>query len=119
MVKVFKLLALVSQSIFLQFIHLIGLGAFLVAAAAGYFRVKSWLVAPVAVAFGVAVDRFADVNDVTGLLERAGKANERGGFIILVYAVICVVGYVVGAYSRHHHERYRARTPATSSPGKK
>jgi hypothetical protein len=119
MVKVFRLLALLSQSIFLQFIHLIGLGAFLIAFAAGYFRMKSWLVAPMAVAFGVAVDRFADVTDITGLLERAEKANERGGFIVLVYVVICVVGYITGAYSRHHHEKFKARTPAANLAGKK
>ncbi|HMK88410.1 MAG TPA: hypothetical protein VK446_02080 [Methylocystis sp.] len=119
MVKVFKLLTLVLQSVFLQFIHLIGLGAFLIAFASGYFRLKSWLVPIMAVVMGVAVDRFADVQDVTGLLERAEKANERGGFIILVYAVICVVGYVAGVYARIHHERYKAKLASPAAPAKK
>ncbi|QGM45080.1 hypothetical protein [Methylocystis heyeri] len=112
MVKIIRLLGLVSQSIFLQFVHLVGLVAFLIAAALGYFKVPSWVVPIVAVVSGVAVDKFADVTDVTGLLEKASKANERGGFLILVYAVITVVGYIVGAYGRHHHDRLKATTSA-------
>ncbi len=108
MVKFFRLLGLLSQSIFLQFVHLVGLVAFLVAAAFGYFRVPSWTVPILAVVCGVVVDKYVDVTDVTGLLEKASKANERGGFLILVYAVITVVGYIVGAYSRHHHEKSKA-----------
>jgi len=112
MVKVFRLLALISQSIFLQFAHGVGLAAFLIAFAAGYFRVKSWWVPIIAVIMGVAVDKFVDLQDVTGLLEKADKANERGGFIILVYVVICGVGYVAGAYGRHHLLRFRGKTRA-------
>ena len=108
MLKVIRLAGLVSQSIFLQFMHLIGLGAFLVSAAFGYYRLPSWSVPILAVAFGVSVDKFADVADVTGLLERAQKANERGGFLILVYFVITAFGYVVGAYGRHVMQK-RAR----------
>jgi len=119
MFKVFKLIALVSQSIFLQFIHLVGLGAFLIAAGAGYFRMPSWSVPIMAVVFGVAADKFADLSDVTGLLEKAEKAGERGGFMILVYAVITVVGYITGVYGRVHHERLKARTASPNPPGKK
>jgi hypothetical protein len=117
MVKLFRLIGLLSQSIFLQFVHLAGLVAFVAAAALGYFRAPSWLVPIVAVIFGVGVDKFIDVTDVTGLLEKASKANERGGFLILVYAVITVFGYIVGAYSRHHHERLKASaaTPKLNS----
>ena len=112
MLKVIRLLALVSQSIFLQFLHGVGLGAFLIAFAAGYFRVKSWWVPIMAVVMGVLVDKFTDVQDVTGLLEKAEKANERGGFIILVYAVICIVGYVAGAYGRHYFLRFKGKAAA-------
>jgi hypothetical protein len=118
MVKLFRLLGLLSQSIFLQFVHLVGLGAFLIAAALGYFRVPSWVVPIVAVVFGVLVDKYAYVTDVTGLLEKASKANERGGFLILVYAVITVVGYIVGAYGRHQHEKIKA-SAATPKLGSK
>ncbi|HXY58042.1 MAG TPA: hypothetical protein VEH76_05625 [Methylocystis sp.] len=112
MVKVIRLLALVSQSIFLQFMHGVGLAAFLIAFAAGYFRVKSWSVPIMAVAMGVLVDKYADVQDVTGLLEKADKANERGGFIILVYVVICGAGYVAGAYGRHHYLKFKGKAAA-------
>lgn len=115
MMKLIRLGGLVSQSIFLQFVHLAGLVAFLIAAALGYFRVPSWTVPIVAVAFGVGADKLIDVTDVTGLLEKASKANERGGFLILVYAVITVIGYVVGAYSRYHHEKFKAQA-AVATP---
>ena len=118
MVKFFKFLALVSQSIFLQFAHLLGLGAFLIAIAAGYYRVKSWWVPIMGVVMGVAVDRLADVQDVTGLLERAEKANERGGFLVVVYVVICIVGYIAGAYGRHHHERFKAKGASAAATQK-
>ncbi len=116
MLKLIRLGGLVSQSIFLQFVHFVGLGAFLIAAALGYFRVPSWTVPILAVAFGVGVDKYADVSDVTGLLEKAEKANERGGFLILVYVVITVLGYVAGAYGRHNLEKAKGRT--LNGPGK-
>ncbi|HYA79439.1 MAG TPA: hypothetical protein VED87_00745 [Methylocystis sp.] len=112
MYKVIKLLMLVSQAIFLQFMHGIGLAAFLIALAAGYFRIKSWWVPIMAVAMGVAVEKYGNLQDVTGLLEKAEKANERGGFMILVYAVICIVGYVAGAYGRHYLLKFKNKVAA-------
>lgn len=112
MMKLFRLGALVSQAIFLQFIHLVGLGAFLVSAAAGYFRAPSWSVIILGIVFGVGVDKFVDVADVTGLLDRAQKASERGGFLIIVYFVIALVGYIVGAYARYHHEKFKVKAAA-------
>jgi len=100
MVKLIKFLALVSQAIFLQFLHVVGLVAFLAAGALGWYRKPSWLVPILAVALGVAVDKFFPGSDLAGLLEKAHKAEERGGFMILVYFVICAVGYVAGAYGR-------------------
>jgi len=120
MVKLIRFLGLVSQSIFLQFIHLVGLLAFGVAAACGWFRVKSWSVPILGVAFGVAADKFFDVTDVTGLLDKAEKANERGGFLVVVYVIICFVGYLVGAYARHQYgQRFAAPAPAPKAPEKK
>jgi fatty acid desaturase len=102
MVKLIKFLALVSQAIFLQFLHVVGLLAFLAAAALGWYRKPSWLVPLLAVALGVAADKFFPESDVSSLLEKAQKAEERGGFMIVVYFVICAVGYVAGAYGRVH-----------------
>lgn len=114
MVKVFKLLVLLSQAIFLQFVHVVGALAFVIAAAAGYYRLPSWIVPIMAVVFGVVVDKFVDVSDLAGVLERAQKANERGGFVILTYVVITVIGYIVGAYGRREHERWKRRAAAAT-----
>ncbi len=110
MMKLIRFVGLVSQSIFLQFLHFFGLVAFLIAAALGYYRVKSWTVPILAVACGVYANYYVDIADVTSILDKAKAANERGGFLIVVYFVISFAGYLVGAYVRHHHDRLRSRT---------
>jgi hypothetical protein len=114
MVKLFRLIWLVSHSIVLLFLHLIGLVSFAVAVAVGYFRLPSWLVPILAVAFGVITDQFVDMSDVTGVLEKADAANKRGGFLILSHFIITALGYVAGAYARHKFEKRggEAATPA-------
>lgn len=102
MLKLIRFVALLSQSVFIQFIQLFGLAAFVVAAAVGYLRLPSWSVPIMAVVFGVAADKFISQGDVNGLLEKAGAAGQRGGFMIVVYFVIAAVGYVAGAYGRVH-----------------
>ncbi len=102
MLKLIRFIGLVSQSIFIQFVHIFGLVAFGISAALGWFRLPSWLVPIVAVASGVIADKFIDETAVTDLLERAHNANQRGGFLIVVYFVICAIGYIVGAYGRHY-----------------
>jgi hypothetical protein len=116
MVKLFRLIWLVSQAILLLFLHLIGLVSFAVAVVVGYFRLPSWLVPILAVAFGVFTDKFVELGDVTGLLEKASAANQRGGFLILVHFVILALGYVAGAYARHKFEK---RGGAAVTPAKK
>jgi len=102
MLKFIRFVGLVSQSIFLQFVHLVGLAAFLLGVGAGWIRLPSWLVPILAVACGVLVDKYVDLADVTGVLDKAGAANQRGGFVIVVYFVIVATGYVTGAYGRKH-----------------
>jgi hypothetical protein len=102
MLKLIRFLGLVSQSIFIQFVNLFGFVAFAASAAMGYFRLPSWSVPIVAVICGVVADKFVDEASVTGMLEKAHSANQRGGFLILVYFVICAVGYISGAYGRHY-----------------
>jgi hypothetical protein len=102
MVKLIRFVGLVSQGVFLQFVHVVGLVAFVVAVAAGFFRMPSWSVPIMAVVFGVVADKFVDLVDLTGVLEKAKAAHERGGFMIVVYFVITGLGYVVGAYGRHY-----------------
>jgi hypothetical protein len=105
MLKLFRFIGLVSQSIFLQFVHLVGFAALAVGVALGWFRMPSWLVPIVAVVIGVLADYYFDLADVTGILEKAGTANQRGGFVIVVYFVIVAVGYVVGAYGRSYRKK--------------
>ncbi|WP_442753800.1 hypothetical protein ACNHKD_12420 [Methylocystis sp. JAN1] len=102
MLKLVRFIGLVSESIFLQFAHLFGLVAFVAAAAMGWMRLPSWLVPVLAVVCGVISDKFIDQADVTAILEKAHNANQRGGFLIVVYFVICAIGYVAGAYGRHY-----------------
>ena len=102
MVKLIRFIGLISQSIFIQFVHLFGAVAFAAAAALGWFRMPSWLVPILAVVCGVVSDKFVDESAVTAILEKAHNANQRGGFLILVYFVICATGYVAGAYGRHY-----------------
>jgi cbb3-type cytochrome oxidase subunit 3 len=105
MLKLIRFIGLVSQSIMIQFAHLFGVVAFAAAVALGYFRLPSWSVPILAVVCGVVSDKFIDEASVTGLLEKAHSANQRGGFLIVVYFVICAVGYVVGAYGRHYQRK--------------
>jgi cbb3-type cytochrome oxidase subunit 3 len=100
MFKLIRFIGLVSQSIFIQFLHLFGLVAFLASAAMGWLRLPSWLVPVLAVICGVISDKFINDADVNSILEKAHNADQRGGFLIVVYFVICAVGYVVGAYGR-------------------
>jgi hypothetical protein len=116
MLKLIRFIGLLSQSIFIQFLHLFGLVAFAASAAVGYFRLPSWLVPIVAVVCGVMADKFIDESEVAGLLEKAHNANQRGGFLIVVYFVICAVGYVAGAYGRHYAKKAGV---SIAAPGKK
>lgn len=113
MLKLLRFIGLVSQSIFIQFVHLFGFVAFAASAAIGWFRLPSWLVPVVAVVCGVISDKLVDQSAVTTILEKAHNANQRGGFLIVVYFVICAVGYVAGAYGRHYI-RDRGLAPAAS-----
>ncbi len=112
MLKLIRFIGLVSQSIFIQFVHLFGLVAFGISAALGWFRLPSWLVPILAVACGVISDKFIDESAVADILERAHNANQRGGFLIVVYFVICAIGYVAGAYGRHYA---RGKGPITAA----
>lgn len=113
MPKLLRFIALLSQSIFIQFVQLFGVVAFAVAAAFGWFRLPSWWVPILAVVCGVVSDKFIDAGAVTSLLEKAHAADQRGGFLIVVYFVICAFGYVAGAYGRHYI-RKRARETAAA-----
>ena len=118
MVKLIRFIGLISQSIFIQFAHIFGLVAFLVAAAVGYFRLPSWTVPVMAVAFGVFADKFVDESAVSSILEKAASANQRGGFLIVVYFVIVACGYIAGAYGRYYLAQARSAPVSVAAAGK-
>jgi hypothetical protein len=118
MIKLFRFIGLISQSIFIQFAHLFGLVAFVIAAAVGYLRLPSWLVPVLAVVFGVVADKFIDESAVSAILEKAASANQRGGFLILVYFVITAFGYVSGAYGRHYYGKASSGQMNVAAVGK-
>lgn len=116
MIKLVRFIGLIIQSIIIEFIHVFGLVAFLFAAALGYFRLPSWLVVIVGVVCGVIADKFVDQSEVVGLLERAASANQRGGFLVIVYIIIVGFGYVAGAYARHWVGQKKAMASAPPAP---
>jgi hypothetical protein len=118
MIKLIRFIGLVSQSIFIQFVHLVGLGAFLAAAVMGYFRLPSWCVPIAAVICGVLADKFVDESQVSSLLEKAASANQRGGFLIVVYFVIVACGYIAGAYGRYYLAQNRSTPVTVATAGK-
>jgi hypothetical protein len=115
MIKLIRFVGLIIQSILIEFLHVFGLVAFLLAAALGYFRAPSWLVPIVGIVCGIIADKFIDQTEVMALLERAASANQRGGFLVIVYIIIVAVGYVAGAYARGAVHR-RKIAQATPSP---
>jgi hypothetical protein len=116
MVRLVRFVGLVIQSILIQFLHVFGLVAFLIAMALGYFRLPSWLVPIVGIICGVIADKFIDQSEVVGILEKAASANMRGGFLVIVYIVIVAVGYVVGGYSRQMLQRRKIAQAAPTAP---
>ncbi len=113
MIKLIRFVGLIMQSILIEFLHVFGLVAFLLAVALGYFRLPSWLVPIVGIVCGIIADKFIDQTEVIALLERAASANQRGGFLVIVYIVIVAVGYVAGAYARGavHRRKIAQATP--------
>ncbi|MFO1125174.1 MAG: hypothetical protein U1E25_07790 [Methylocystis sp.] len=100
MVRLVRFVGLIIQAILVEFLHVFGLVAFVIAAALGFFRLPSWLVPIVGIICGVIADKYVDQSEIVGLLEKAASANERGGFLVIVYIVIVALGYVAGAHSR-------------------
>lgn len=114
MLKLIRLVGLVSQSMALLVMHLVGIVAIAAGLAVGYFRKPSWLIPILAVVFGVATDYYTDLSDVTSMLQKASAANERGGFLILVYFIMLALSYVIGAYLRHNREKAKQNQSSAS-----
>ena len=100
-----RFIGLVSQEIFLEFMHIFGLIVFLLAVVVGYFRLPLWIVPLIAVICGIGADKYVDLTDFTGILDKASSARERGAFVIVVYFVITIGGYLIGAFGRYSLSR--------------
>lgn len=100
MLWLIRFTGLVSQAVFLEFVHVFGLIVFLIAILLGYFRAQWWIVPILAVACGVIADRFVDLTYLTDILRRAVSSNDRWAFVILVYFAITIGGYLIGFLGR-------------------
>jgi hypothetical protein len=117
MFKLFKFLGLVSKGLLLQFTHVYGYLALGIVVAAGYYRLPSWAAPVLGVLLGVAVNYLGDVSDVKAMLAMVQSSDgsgrtldkEEGGYLIFVYLVVAVVGYIVGGWARIQREKRRAK----------
>lgn len=100
MLWLIRFIGLVVQAIILEFVHFFGLAAFLAAIALGYFRAPLWITPIVALVCGVVAYKFVDLTELTGLLDKASSASERAVFVLVVYFVITILGYLVGVFGR-------------------
>lgn len=112
MVTIVRLFTLTFEAVLLQFAHGVGFVALLAAAAAGLLRGPSWIVPVFALVFGLGAERF---QFGAGLLDKAASASERWGFMVLIYFLIIVVGYLAGIYARHYWETRRTPAAPTKS----
>jgi hypothetical protein len=102
-----RFIGLLSQAIFLEFLHIFGLIVFLLAALLGYFRAPWWIAPALAVASGFFANRFIDLTYLTEIFRRAVSANDRWAFVIVVYFAITIGGYLIGLLGRLFMRRAR------------
>lgn len=104
-----RFIGLLSQAIFLEFLHIFGLVVFLLAALLGYFRAPWWIVPALAIVGGFIANRFIDLTYLTEIFHRVVSASDRWAFVIIVYFVITIGGYLVGLLGRLFMRRARRR----------
>jgi hypothetical protein len=109
MLWLIRFIGLVSHAIFLEFVHIFGLVVFLVAVAVGFFRARFWIVPIIAVVCGSVAFYYVDLSGLTGVLDKAASASERGAFVIVVYFAITTIGYLIGAVGRYYFSRVRPK----------
>ena len=107
MLWLIRFIGLLSQAIFLEFVHIFGLIVFLLAMLLGYFRAPWWIAPVLAVACGLFANRFIDLNYLTDVFRRVASASDRWAFVIIVYFAITIGGYLVGLLARLFMRRRR------------
>lgn len=100
MLWLIRFMGLLSQAVFLEFLHIFGLIVFLLAVLLGYFRAPWWIAPALAIASGFFANRFIDLTYLTEIFRRAVSANDRWAFVIIVYFAITIGGYLAGILAR-------------------
>ena len=107
MLWLIRFMGLLSQAVFLEFLHIFGLIVFLLAMVLGYFRAPWWIVPALAIATGFFADRFIDLAYLTEIFRRVVSANDRWAFVIIVYFAITIGGYLAGILARYLIKRMK------------
>ncbi|MGD9544486.1 MAG: hypothetical protein AB7F41_04770 [Methylocystis sp.] len=102
-----RFLGLLSQAVFLEFLHVFGFIVFLLAILLGYFRAPWWIVPILSVGCGLFADRFIDLTYLADIFRRVASASDRWAFVIIVYFAIMIGGYLVGLLGRLFIKRGR------------
>ena len=100
MLWLIRFIGLLSQAIFLEFVHIFGLIVFVLAMLLGYFRAPWWIAPVLAVACGLFANRFIDLTYLTDIFRRVASASDRWAFVIVVYFAITIGGYLAGLLAR-------------------
>ena len=100
MLWLIRFIGLLSQAVFLEFLHIFGLIVFVLAMLLGYFRAPWWIAPVLAVACGLFANRFIDLNYLTDVFHRVASASDRWAFVIIVYFAITIGGYLAGLLAR-------------------
>lgn len=100
MLWLIRFMGLLSQAVFMEFLHIFGLIVFLLAVLLGYFRAPWWIAPALAIASGFFADRFIDLTYLTEIFRRVVSANDRWAFVIIVYFAIVIGGYIAGVLAR-------------------
>ncbi|HEY8213103.1 MAG TPA: hypothetical protein VIG36_03090 [Methylocystis sp.] len=107
MLWLIRFIGLLSQAVFLEFLHVFGFVVFLLSILLGYFRAPWWIVPALAVACGLFANSFIDLNYLAEIFRRVASASDRWAFVIIVYFAITIGGYLVGLLGRSFMRRTR------------
>ncbi len=100
MLWLIRFIGLLSQAVFLEFLHVFGFIVFLLSILLGYFKAPWWIVPALAIACGLFANRFIDLNYLTEIFSRVASASDRWAFVVIVYFAITIGGYLVGLLGR-------------------
>lgn len=108
-----KSVTLVFNGVMLQFFQLLGLIGLVTAATAGALRGPWWTAPIIALGFALLADYLPTLH--IPWFDKVSTSSERLGFLIIVYFVISVAGWVAGRYGRHLWLKRRTKAGAWAS----